>query len=140
MGLAAARSSREGAALVIVGRDGERAKRAAAELGEARVLALSADVSRRGSVEPMMERALAFLGQLDESRCSQGSPGTSRSRFPTSAESQSSRRDARQTRVIRSALPHLKQRGTIVTTAAYSVRAPELARLPYSRRRPRSRC
>ena len=34
---------------------------------------------------------------------------------------------------MREALPHLQERGgAIVTTAAYSIRAPEIARLPYA--------
>jgi NAD(P)-dependent dehydrogenase (short-subunit alcohol dehydrogenase family) len=135
MGLAAARVvAREGAALVIVGRDAERAKRAAAELGAARVLALSADVSRPGSAEPLLERSLAFLGRLDGVAVLTGLSGHEPIEIP----------DERwveifqdvmlgTTRVLRAALPHLMKRGgTIVTTAAYSVRAPEIARLPYS--------
>jgi NAD(P)-dependent dehydrogenase (short-subunit alcohol dehydrogenase family) len=135
MGLAAARIvAKEGASLVIVGRDAERGKRVAAELGGGRVRSLCADVSRRGSAEPMMEEALAFLGRLDGVAVLTGLAGHEPIEIP----------DERwieifedvmlgTTRVLRAALPHLQERGgTIVTTSAYSIRAPEIARLPYS--------
>jgi NAD(P)-dependent dehydrogenase (short-subunit alcohol dehydrogenase family) len=134
MGLAAARVvAKEGASLVIVGRDAERAMRVAAELG-GRVKSLCSDVSRRGSAEPMMDEALGFLGRLDGVAVLTGLAGHEPIEIP----------DERwieifedvmlgTTRVLRAALPHLqKQGGTIVTTSAYSIRAPEIARLPYS--------
>jgi NAD(P)-dependent dehydrogenase (short-subunit alcohol dehydrogenase family) len=135
MGLAAAHAvAREGAALVIVGRDAERGKRAAAQLGDARVLALSADVSRPGSAEPLLERALAFLGRLDGVAILTGLSGhepieISDERWVEIFQDVM----LGTTRVLRAALPHLMQHGgTIVTTAAYSIRAPEHVRLPYS--------
>jgi NAD(P)-dependent dehydrogenase (short-subunit alcohol dehydrogenase family) len=135
MGLAAARVvAKEGAALAIVGRDAGRAKRAAAELGGERVLALCADVSRSGSVEPMLKDALAFLGRLDGVAVLTGLDGHEPIETPDERWIEVFEDVTLGTaRVLRAALPHLqKQGGTIVTTAAYSIRAPEIARLPYS--------
>jgi NAD(P)-dependent dehydrogenase (short-subunit alcohol dehydrogenase family) len=135
MGLAAARVlAAEGASLVIVGRDAAKAARTVDELKASRALALGCDVSRSGDVESMVPQAVDFLGRLDGVAVLTGLLGHESIDVP----------DERwvevfqdvmlgTTRVIRSTLPHLQEQGgTIVTTAAYSVRAPELHRLPYA--------
>jgi NAD(P)-dependent dehydrogenase (short-subunit alcohol dehydrogenase family) len=136
MGLAAARVlAGEGAHLVIVGRSQERTERAAAGLGNARVLPLAADVARSGSVEPMLERAAEFLGRIDGVAVMTGMIGHE------PFEQISDRRwieifedvTLGAARVLRGVLPRMQERGgAIVTTAAYSVRAPDLRRMPYA--------
>jgi len=134
MGLAAARIvAKEGARLAIVGRNAERGQRVAAELG-GNVRAIAADLSRRGAAEPMLDDALGFLGRLDGVAVLTGLDGhepieISDERWIEVFEDVM----LGTARVLRAALPHLqKQGGTIVTTSAYSIRAPEIARLPYS--------
>ncbi len=135
MGLATARTlAGEGASLVLVGRDLEKAEKAASGLDVANVLPLAADVGRSGDVSAMVERAVEFLGRLDGVAILTGTQGHE----PIEVD------DDRwveifddvlmgTTRVIRSVLPIMKESGgSIVTTAAYSIRAPEIARLPYA--------
>lgn len=135
MGLATARTlAGEGASLVLVGRDLAKAEKVASDLVGTRVLPLAADVSRAGEVEGMVEHAVEFLGRLDGVAILTGTSGHE----PIEVD------DARwveifedvllgTTRVIRSVLPVMKENGgSIVTTAAYSIRAPEIARLPYA--------
>jgi NAD(P)-dependent dehydrogenase (short-subunit alcohol dehydrogenase family) len=134
MGLAAARVvAKEGATLAIVGRNAERGKRVASELG-GKVKAISADLSRRGAAEPMLSEALAHLGRLDGVAVLTGLDGHEPIEMADERWIEVFEDVMMGTaRVLRAALPQLqKQGGTIVTTSAYSIRAPEIARLPYS--------
>ena len=66
MGLAAAKLlAGEGAALVVAGRDAERASLAVAGLDTDRALAVSADVSQSSEAESLVAQAVDFLGRLD---------------------------------------------------------------------------
>ena len=138
MGLAGARTlAADGASIVVVGRDQERADRAAAELvalGATKAKGLAFDVSVEGQAALAVQGGVDFLGRLDGIAITTGTKGQ------MSIESSdddwiAAFRDQLLglSRCIEAALPHLiETRGTIVTTAAYSVRAPELVRLPYA--------
>ena len=135
MGLATASVlAAEGASLVLVGRDLERARQAATACGAKRVLPLSADVRDGASMTHMMSEAVDFLGRLDGVAVLTGVLGhdpidISDERWVEVFEDVT----LGTIRVVREALPHLQaQGGAIVTTAAYSIRAPEIARLPYA--------
>jgi NAD(P)-dependent dehydrogenase (short-subunit alcohol dehydrogenase family) len=135
IGLATARVlAQEGASLVVVGRDAERAAKAAAGLGGARVLPVAADVSREGEVERMVSESIDFLGSLDGVAVLTGVIGHEPIEIPDQRWVEVFEDVMLGTaRVVRSVLPHMQQRGgSIVTTAAYSIRAPEIARLPYA--------
>jgi len=137
MGLATARVlAAEGASLVVSGRDPERAERALASLpaGDGTRAAVTVDVQQAGDVERAVDEAVQILGRLDGLAVLTGMIGHE----PATVA------DDRWTaffedvllgtvRAVRAALPHLTQRGgTIVTAAAYSIRAPHAQRLPYA--------
>ncbi|WP_330255069.1 SDR family oxidoreductase [Nocardia sp. NBC_00565] len=138
IGLAAARSlAEDGAAVVVVGRDQERGSKAAAEIleaGAARATSLSFDVGKHGGAARSVEEAVEFLGRLDGVAITTGTTGHE----PISASDETWTAAFRDvllgtTRTIEAALPHLvSTKGTIVTTAAYSIRSPEIARLPFA--------
>ena len=135
MGLATAKVlAGEGASLVVVGRDLGRAQEAARACGAERVLALSADVRDGASVSQMMQESVAFLGQLDGVAVLTGVIGhepidIADERWVEVFEDVM----LGTVRVVREALPHLQARGgSIVTTSAYSIRSPEIVRLPYT--------
>lgn len=138
MGLAGARAlAADGASIVVVGRDQARADRAAAELvdaGAAKALGLAFDVSKEGDAALAVAGAVEFLGQLNGIGVTTGTKGF----MPIEAADDDWTAAFRDvllgvTRSVEAALPHLiESRGTVVTTAAYSVRSPELARLPYA--------
>jgi NAD(P)-dependent dehydrogenase (short-subunit alcohol dehydrogenase family) len=138
MGLAAALTlAREGAAVVVVGRDAERAKGAAAEIAEAGAASahgLAFDVSQPGMAVTAVDEAARILGRLDGIAITMGTAGM----MPIDSDD-----DAWDTafhdvllataRSVQAALPHLElTRGAIVTTAAYSARSPHEPRLPYA--------
>ncbi|MGD9701237.1 MAG: SDR family NAD(P)-dependent oxidoreductase [Acidimicrobiia bacterium] len=138
MGLAAARAiAAEGAAVVVVGRDADRAKAAASELvaaGASTAHGLAADVSVEGSAAEVVVRAVELLGGLDGLVVTTGLIGHEPIEIPDERWI-AVFRDVLlgTTRVVEAALPHLvTSKGSIVTTAAYSIRAPEIARLPYA--------
>ncbi|CAB4900819.1 MAG: SDR family oxidoreductase [Actinobacteria bacterium] len=138
MGLAGARVlAADGASIVVVGRDQERADRAAAELvaaGAAKAKGLAFDVSIEGQAALAVKGAVDFLGRLDGIAVTTGTKG----QMPiesTDDEWIAAFRDLLLgvSRSVEAALPHLiETRGTVVTTAAFSVRSPELVRLPYA--------
>jgi NAD(P)-dependent dehydrogenase (short-subunit alcohol dehydrogenase family) len=138
MGLAAALTlAREGAAVVVVGRDAERAKGAAADIAEAGAASahgLAFDVSQPGTAVTAVDEAARILGRLDGIAITMGTAGM----MPIDSDD-----DAWDTafhdvllataRSVQAALPHLElTRGAIVTTAAYSARSPHEPRLPYA--------
>jgi NAD(P)-dependent dehydrogenase (short-subunit alcohol dehydrogenase family) len=138
MGLAAAKAlAAEGAAVAVVGRDAARADAAAAEVGAAGTSAahaLVADVSVEGGAADVVDRAVDVLGELDGVVVTTGIIGHE----PIEISDERWIEVFRDvllgtTRTIEAALPHLlASKGAIVTTAAYSIRAPEIARLPYA--------
>jgi NAD(P)-dependent dehydrogenase (short-subunit alcohol dehydrogenase family) len=138
MGFAAARQlAEEGAAIAVVGRTRERADAAVAELraaGAGQAFAVLADVHEQGAAEGAVTAAAEQLGRVDGIAVTTGLLGHEGIEVD----------DARWAEVfsdvllgtvrsVQAALPFLRrQGGTVVTTAAYSMRAPELARLPYA--------
>ena len=127
----------DGAAVRVVGRDAGRADETASDL---RALGASAavggvfDVSVPGGAAAAVEAPVDASGKLDGVAVTTGLIG--HEPFDIA--------DERwmevvgdvllgTTRPVQAALTHLVTRGgTIVTTAAYSIRAPEIARLPYA--------
>ena len=138
MGLAAALTlAADGATIAVVGRDQARAQAAAAQLqaaGAADVLALSCDAGQAGAAEKAVADVIARFGRLDGLAVTTGLIG--HEPFDLSDERwMEVLRDVLlgTTRSVHAALPHLSVNGgTVVTTAAYSIRSPEIARLPYS--------
>ncbi|MFD9669635.1 SDR family NAD(P)-dependent oxidoreductase [Rhodococcus sp. NPDC059968] len=138
MGLASARAlAGDGASIVVVGRDAARAEHAAAairEAGAARAYGLSFDVGVAGQAEEAVAEAVELLGRLDGVAVTTGILGKEPIESPEEMWI-GALRDVvlGTTRTVEAALPHLTStRGTIVTTAAYSVRSPDLVRLPYA--------
>jgi 3-oxoacyl-[acyl-carrier protein] reductase len=138
MGLAAACAiAREGASIVVIGRDEDRAKVATARIadeGAASVRGLAYDVSSPGAAVAAVDEAVQLLGGLDGIAITMGTAGM----MPIESDD-----DAWDTafhdvllataRSVQAALPHLAVNGgAIVTTAAYSARAPHEPRLPYA--------
>ncbi|MCV7054833.1 MULTISPECIES: SDR family NAD(P)-dependent oxidoreductase [Mycolicibacterium] len=138
MGLAAARAlAREGASVVVVGRDADRAETAAQQVAEAGAVSahgLSYDVSRPGQAVAAVDEAARILGRLDGIAITMGTAGM----MPIDSDDDAwdtAFHDVllATTRSVQAALPHLTAtKGAIVTTAAYSVRAPHEPRLPYA--------
>jgi 3-oxoacyl-[acyl-carrier protein] reductase len=138
MGLAAARAlAADGATVTVVGRDRARAETAVQEIlaaGAADAHAAVFDVSSPGGADAAVSAAVERMGRLDGVAVTTGLIGHE----PIDIS------DERwvavlndvllgTTRTVQAALPHLTSPGgTIVTTAAYSIRAPEIARLPYA--------
>jgi NAD(P)-dependent dehydrogenase (short-subunit alcohol dehydrogenase family) len=137
MGLAAAQALvAEGAAVVVVGRDEARAKDAAAQLSESGALAhgLVFDASKPGQAVAAVDEAAAILGRLDGIAITMGTAGM----MPVDSDDDAwdtAFHDVllATTRSVQAALPHLAiNGGAIVTTSAYSSRAPHEPRLPYA--------
>jgi NAD(P)-dependent dehydrogenase (short-subunit alcohol dehydrogenase family) len=149
MGFAAAQVlAADGGRVAVVGRDAERAMAAARRIADPATAAagrsagptataIVGDVSRPGEAERVVAEAAEALGTIDGVAVTTG----------TSRAAHSLLRDADDevwaeafddvlmgtVRVVRAALPHLVASGggTIVTTAAYSIRAYHPERLPY---------
>jgi NAD(P)-dependent dehydrogenase (short-subunit alcohol dehydrogenase family) len=138
MGLAAARAlAAEGAAVAVAGRDEQRARSAAKSAGEAGASsahAIVADVSAPGGASHAVATAVEVLGGLDGVAITTGLIGHE----PIDISDEQWTDVFRDvllgtTRTVEAALPHLvESHGSIVTTSAYSIRAPEIARLPYT--------
>ena len=138
MGLAAARAiAAEGASVAVVGRDGDRAEAAVGELlaaGAQAAHGVTGDVSAGGEAARVVGAAVERLGGLDGVAVTTGLIGHEPIDIGDDRWIEVFRDVVLgTTRVVEAALPHLvRSRGAIVTTAAYSVRAPEIARLPYT--------
>jgi len=136
MGLATARVlAEEGASVVVAGRDPDKAERSAASLaGASRAAAVTVDVHDGADVDRAMREAAEILGRLDGVAVLTGIIG--HEPFDMADEGWAdvcSDVLLGTVRVVRAALPHLTGRGgTIVTTSAYSIRAPDAARIPYT--------
>lgn len=138
MGLATARVlAAEGAKVAVVGRNRERADAGAAELRDAgahEAVAIAADVSGNGGAAAAISEAAAAFGGLDALAVFTGTIGHEPIDVGDDRWMEISRDVLLGTvRSVEAALPFLSERGgTIVTTSAYSIRAPEIARLPYT--------
>ncbi len=138
MGLAGARAlAADGASIVVVGRDQERADLAASALvseGATKAKGLAYDMSVEGDAAKAVQGAVDFLGRLNGISVTSGTKG----QMPIESSDDDWTAVFRDhvlglSRAIEAALPHLvATKGTIVTTAAFSVRSPELVRLPYA--------
>jgi 3-oxoacyl-[acyl-carrier protein] reductase len=138
MGLAAACViAADGASVALVGRDEARAAKAAkavSERGADAVHVLVRDVSRPGEAVAAVDEAAGLLGRLDGIAITMGTAGM----MPIDSDDEAWEAAFRDvllatTRSVQAALPHLAEtRGAIVTTAAYSARAPHEPRLPYA--------
>ncbi|MFM2070563.1 MAG: Dihydroanticapsin 7-dehydrogenase [Actinomycetota bacterium] len=138
MGLAAAQAiGAEGARVVVAGRDSARAAAAArsvADAGAGAAHGVAGDVGAEGGAADVVRQAVALLGGLDGLVITTGLIGHE----PIEISDERWVEVLRDvvlgtTRTIEAALPHLiASKGAIVTTAAYSIRAPEIARLPYA--------
>ena len=138
MGLAGAKVlAAEGAIVTVAGRDGDRAAAAAEVIGSSGATAahsVTGDASADGAAAAIVAEAVAVMGRLDGVCITTGLIGHE----PIDISDERWVEVFRDvmlgtTRVVEAALPHLiETRGSIVTTAAYSIRAPEIARLPYA--------
>ncbi|MGX7678961.1 SDR family NAD(P)-dependent oxidoreductase [Jatrophihabitans sp. DSM 45814] len=138
MGLAAATAlAGDGATIAVIGRDAARATAAAndvAAAGAKAAIGLAFDVSQPGSAQAAVADVVERFGRLDGVAVTTGLIG--HEPFDISDDRWIEvMRDVLlgTTRTVEAALPHLAVNGgTIVTTSAYSIRSPEIARLPYS--------
>jgi 3-oxoacyl-[acyl-carrier protein] reductase len=138
MGLAGARVlAADGAAVALIGRDEARAKEAADSLttaGASAAYSLTADVSQPAAAVDAVAEAVKLLGRLDGIAVTMGTAGM----MPIESDDEAwgaAFRDVllATTRCVQAALPHLVEtKGAIVTTSAYSARAPHEPRLPYA--------
>ena len=121
MGLAAARAlAREGASVVVVGRDAERGKNAAEELvaaGAASAHSLAFDVSQSGAAVVAVDEAVRILGRLDGIAITMGTAGM----MPIDSDDDawdSAFHDVllATTRSVQAALPHLAVNGGAIVT------------------------
>jgi 3-oxoacyl-[acyl-carrier protein] reductase len=138
IGLAAALAlAAEGAAVVVVGRNADRAAAAAVEIraaGASQAHGIAFDVSAEGAAAAAVAAAVDLVGGLDGVAITTGLIGHEPIEISDDRWIEVFRDVMLGTaRVVEAALPHLvASRGAIVTTAAYSIRAPEIARLPYA--------
>ncbi len=138
MGLATAEVlARDGAALVLVGRDDDRAHRVADELATAHgtaVHGVAGDIALPGVADRVVEQAADLLDDLAGVGVFTGTKGHS----PLSASDEEWTAAFEDvllgpTRALRAVVPRLVARGggTIVTVAAYGIHAPQAERIAY---------
>jgi NAD(P)-dependent dehydrogenase (short-subunit alcohol dehydrogenase family) len=142
IGLAAAATlAADGAALVLVGRNPERAARAADELArrhDTTVRAICGDLAQAGEAERIAEQAVRELGGLEGMAITTGlGPRGQRPLLAASDADWTATFDdvlLATARACRAVVPVLVAGGggAIVTTAAYSVRAPKPNQVPYA--------
>jgi 3-oxoacyl-[acyl-carrier protein] reductase len=138
MGLAAARAlAADGAHLAVVGRDAGRARAAADQLAAdhgTTAVALVGDMSRSGDADRVVAEARAALPDLAGVAVLTGLAGHVGLDADDDAWDTAFQDVLMGTvRTVRAVVPLLVERGggAVVTTAAYSVRSPSGARLPY---------
>jgi 3-oxoacyl-[acyl-carrier protein] reductase len=136
MGLAtAAVLAADGARVAVVGRDAERARSAGERLGSGCVVV--GDVSREDEAERVVAEAVDALGGLSGVAVTTGTGRNAHTDLDqaTDAVWQEAFADLLMgtVRTVRAAIPHLVAGGggTVVTTAAYGMRAYHPDRLPY---------
>lgn len=142
IGFAAARAlAAEGARVAVVGRDATRAERAAASLpreASASPIGIVADLRVEGTAEQAVETVQAQLGPVRGVAVTTGLGG--RGQRPLEAASDTDWTDTFEdvllatVRACRASVPALVAAGggAVVTTAAYSVRAPKPHQVPYA--------
>jgi 3-oxoacyl-[acyl-carrier protein] reductase len=137
MGLAAAAVlAGDGARVAVAGRDRERAGKAAAGLGPG-AIAITGDVTDEAAAQRIIDQAAEALGGLAGIAVTTGTSlaGHTDPDHATEATWAETFQDILMgtVRAVQAAVPHLKAvgGGTIVTTAAYSIRAYHPARTPY---------
>jgi NAD(P)-dependent dehydrogenase (short-subunit alcohol dehydrogenase family) len=127
----------DGAQVAVAGRDADRATGAAERVraaGAASAHAIVGDGSAEGGAAALVVDAVSAMGRLDGVCVTTGLIGHE----PIDISDERWTEVFRDvmlgtTRVVEAALPHLVEtKGSIVTTAAYSIRSPEIARLPYA--------
>jgi NAD(P)-dependent dehydrogenase (short-subunit alcohol dehydrogenase family) len=138
MGLAAAQVlAADGARLVVVGRSIERAEAAVGLIAGPFVRPVVGDVSRPGEAERVVAAAVDVLGSLDGVAITTGTSSAAHSTVHSATEVVWAEAfdDVLMgtVRSVQAAVPYLVSGGggTVVTTAAYSIRAFHPARLPY---------
>ena len=141
IGLAAARTlAADGAAVALVGRDEAAARSAAAELGSD-AIGLGGDLTVAGQAERLVAEAVEALGALGGLRGMAVTTGLGmrgqRDLAGGTDEDWSATFDdvlLATVRACRATVPHLVEAGggAIVTTAAYSIRAPKAHQVPYA--------
>jgi NAD(P)-dependent dehydrogenase (short-subunit alcohol dehydrogenase family) len=138
---AAATLAGDGALVAIVGRDRERANAAAHELSEGAgvpVVALVADLTEAGAAEMVVLEARDVLGGLRGMAVTTGLGRNGQRALMTASDEdwQATFDDVllATVRACRAAVPLLIEEGggAIVTTAAYSIRAPKEHQFPYA--------
>lgn len=123
--------AREGASVVICGRHADKIEAAAAEIRQetgARVVGVAADVTRPEEIRRFIDAAVAEFGRIDTLVCNSGGPTAA----PFEQLNDEQWEQAIQlnllsvVRLIRTALPHLKESGVgrIISLASSSVRQP----------------
>jgi len=138
MGLAAATVlAAEGAELVLVGRDAERARAAAAGISAssgAKVHVVTADVSRSGDASRMVDDAAGLLDDLAGMAVCTGVVGHTSIEASDEEWTQAFNDGLLGTAAcLRAVLPRLVTRGagTLVTLAGYGIRSPSAERIPF---------
>lgn len=133
----------EGANVAVIARDRDRAAQGTADLSDrlhVKTVAIAADVSRSAEeVEGAIDEAHRELGDISGLAVTTGTDYVHSRRLLDEASDDDWRAAFEDValgtvRCCHAALPHLVARGggTIVTTAAYSVHAPDLPAIPYS--------
>ena len=138
MGFAAAQAlADDGAAVVLVGRDENAAKAAAAEIGT-QVVGLAGDLTLAGEAERLVATAVDQLGGLRGMAVTTGLGLRGQHDLLTGGDEDwtATFNDVllATVRACRATVPRLVAGGggAIVTTAAYSIRAPKAHQVPYS--------
>jgi NAD(P)-dependent dehydrogenase (short-subunit alcohol dehydrogenase family) len=138
MGLATASVlAAEGAQLALVGRDAARAAEVAQRMSDEHgtlVVPVPGDVSRAGEGDRVVAAAQEFLADLAGVAVLTGTEGHVSIEAEDDVWTDAFEDVVMGTvRTVRAVLPHLVARGggTVVTTAAYSIRSPHDNRLPY---------
>ncbi|OHV40335.1 short-chain dehydrogenase [Parafrankia colletiae] len=127
----------DGARVALVGRDTDRAQAAVERLGQGRATALVGDVGRPGEAERLLAEAVEALGELAGVAVTTGTSTAAHASLDAASDQVWA--DAVDdvlmgtVRTVRAAVPHLVAGGggTVVTTAAYGMRAYHPDRLPY---------
>ncbi|MEX5712975.1 SDR family oxidoreductase [Parafrankia sp. FMc6] len=127
----------DGARVALVGRDPDRARAAVERIGQRHATAVVGDVSHRGEAERILTEAVEALGELAGVAVTTGTSTTAHASLDAASDLVWA--DAVEdvlmgtVRTVRAAVPHLVAGGggTVVTTAAYGMRAYHPDRLPY---------
>jgi NAD(P)-dependent dehydrogenase (short-subunit alcohol dehydrogenase family) len=138
MGLAAAGVlAADGARVVVAGRGAPRAQAAVERIGRRQATAVVGDVNREGDADRIVSEAVDVLGGLAGVAVTTGTDPSAHSTLERASDEMWAHAfdDVLMgtVRTVRAAVPHLVAAGggTVVTTAAYGMRAYHPDRLPY---------